>query len=71
MKPKIMNKMTRFQIGGTAGHRPQEHIFTIKSVLSLYKMLNIPVILTLWDICKFFDKENLRDGMDAVYRAGI
>ena len=34
-------------------------------------MLDIVILISMWDIKKFFDKENLRDGMDALYRAGI
>ena len=63
--------LTKYQIGGTSGHHPQEHIFTIKSVRSLYDMLGITVFMSLWDIRKFFDKENLRDGMNAVHCAGV
>ena len=71
MKQNINGSMTKFQIGGTAGHRPQEHIFTIKSFISLSNLLNIDILVTLFDIRKFFDRENLRDCMDALYRAGV
>ena len=71
MKPDIFSKMSKFQIGGCAGHRPQEHLFTVRSVIQLYAMLNIALILQCFDIKKYFDKEFLRDGMDALYQAEV
>ena len=71
MKNDISKALTKFQIGGTSGHRPQEHIYVLKSVISLYDLLGIELLISLWDIQKFFDKENLRDAMDAIHRAGV
>ena len=70
-KEKLTKQCSKFQIGGIPGHRPQEHLFTMKSIIGLYKYLNIPLILQLWDISKYFDKEVLRDAMDTLYEAGI
>lgn len=70
-KQKLIQHCSKFQIGGIQGHRPQEHLFTIKSIIGLYKFLNIPLLLQLWDIAKYFDKEVLRDAMDTLYEAGI
>ena len=70
-KPKLTKRCSKFQIGGIQGHRPQEHLFTLKSIIGLYMYLNIPLLLQLWDISKYFDKEVLRDAMDTLYEAGI
>jgi hypothetical protein len=70
-KAKIVQKCSKFQIGGIPGHRPQEHLFTGKSIIALYKYLDIPLFLQIWDISKYFDKEILRDAMDTLYGAGI
>jgi len=35
VKPKIVASMTKYQIGAQQGHRAQEHIFTLKSVIAL------------------------------------
>ena len=70
-KQKLIQHCSKFQIGGIQGHRPQEHLFTIKSIIGLYKYLNIPLLLQLWDIAKHFDKEVLGDAMDTLYEAGI
>ena len=70
-KPKLIEKCSKFQIGGIPKHRSQEHLFTVKSVLALYFQLNLPVILQLFDISKYFDKEILKDAMDTLYSSGI
>ena len=63
--------MTKFQIGTKPGHRAQEHLFVLKRIIALYMQYDQAVILQLWDISKFFDRENLRDAMDALYNRGI
>ena len=30
MEPAIVSATSRFQIGGVQGHRPQEHLFSVK-----------------------------------------
>ena len=70
-KTKIIEKCSKFQIGGIPGHRPQEHLFTVKSIIALYHYIDAPLFLQIWDISKYFDKEILRDAMDTLYGAGI
>ena len=66
-----MNNMTPFQIGARKGHRPQEHIFLMKSMMQLFQMKKKPLIIQLFDVSKFFDKENLPDVLNEIYRCGI
>ena len=70
-KPKIIANMSKYQIGARPGHRAQEHIFTLKSVIALYVSLRCALIIQFFDVSKFFDRENLQDGMDALYNYGI
>ena len=70
-KQKIIENMSKFQIGAVPGHRPQEHLFVMRSIVSLFEMINKPLILSLFDISKFFDKELLVDALDAVADAGV
>ena len=63
--------MSPFQIGAKKGHRAQEHIFVIKSMMNLYEMRKKPLLIQLYDVAKFFDKEHLRDVMSEVYQLGI
>ena len=71
-KDIIGRNMSKFQIGAMAGHRPQEHLFTLKSIIALYDTLKTPLFLTMWDIIKFFFyRESLRDVMNEIYKLGI
>ena len=70
-KSKIIAKCSQFQIGALPGHQPQEHLFVLKSTISLYSYLDIALIFQFYDISKYFDKENLKDVMDSLYQAGI
>ena len=70
-KFKIISKCSKFQIGGMPHHRSQENLFTVKSVISLYSMLKIPLFMQIYDISKYFDKEILKDAMDTLYRCGV
>ena len=38
VKTTLMNNMSKFQLGAKAGHRPQEHILVLKSLMALYEM---------------------------------
>ena len=70
-KGKIIANMNKFQIGTKTGHRTQAQLCTQKSVISLYLMYDLHVLIQLYDIPKFFDRESLRDGMNAIYKSGI
>ena len=70
-KDIIIENMTKYQIGTKLGHRAQEHLFTLKSVISLYLKYDMPVFIQLYDISKFFDRESLRDGMNSIYNIGV
>ena len=71
IKDKIMKNMTRFQLGTKPGHRAQEHLFVMRSVMALYELCGLALILQLFDISKFFDREMLLDCMDTLYNNGI
>ena len=60
MKDIIFENASKFQIGGQPKHRIQEYIFTIRSMIALSNYLDIPIIFQLYNVQKFFDKENLR-----------
>ena len=71
IKERIVKSFSKYQIGAAPGHRPQEHLFCVRSLISLYSMMKKPLIIALYDISKIFDKEVLVDAMDACYRAGV
>ena len=68
LKSKLVENFSKYQIGAAPGHRPQEHLFCVRSVISLYSMMKKPLILALYDISKKFAKELL---IDACYEAGV
>ena len=72
MKEIVKKSISRYQIGAIPGHRSQEHIFSLRSLISLYNdKLKKPIIVSLYDLTKFFDRENLVDAMDALYSCGV
>ena len=71
MKERILASSSIFQIGGQEGHRTQEHLFTLRSIIARESYLGGGVVFQLYDIKKFFDKENLRDVMDTLHNCGV
>ena len=70
-KGELVSNMSKFQIGTKPGHRAQEHIFALKCVISFHFQCDKPLILSTWDVKKFFDSENLIDCMNEVYRNNV
>ena len=71
LKAKISENISKFQIGAIPGHRPQEHLFTIKSTIALHNKMGKGTILCLYDVVRFFDCENLRDCCGELYKLDI
>ena len=71
MEKSITEATSKFQIGGVAGHRPQEHLFCVKSIQARQEKMKKMMILYTNDAAKFFDKEVLVDCMEELYRADI
>ena len=65
-KSKIFEKSTVYQIGGQSGHSPEEHVFTLKSVIGLMEDIGEGLILNLVDIISFFDREEILDVIEAL-----
>ena len=71
MDPKIQKATSIIQIGGKPGHRPQEHIFSVKLIIARNIMQKKIIILVCYDISGFFDKEVLSDVMSELYSIGV
>ena len=72
VKPKIVKNISKYQIGAMPGHRSQEHLFCMRSIISLYnERMKKPIIVSLLDVSKFFDRENLKDAMDSLYDSKV
>ena len=70
-KLKIFKNMTPFQIGTKPGHRAQEHLFVIKSIIGLAEHMNRAIALTLFNLSKFFDRESLVNGLNELYKSEV
>ena len=71
MKEDILKSGNKFQIGGIPGHRVEEHLIVVKSVIQLCMYQKSGVVLQLVDIEKFFDSEVLRTVMTSLHKANI
>ena len=63
--------MTPFQIGARSGHRGQEHIFVLKSIMGLYEYLNKPLLISGYDVSKFFDFEQISDVLSECHKLKV
>ena len=70
-KETLFKQMSKFQIGSRPGHRVQEHLFVLKSVIALYLKYDGSIILSMWDVKKYFDSENLSDCMNELFKNQI
>ena len=70
-KPNLNSHMSPYQIGTKPGHRAQEHLFVIKSVIGLAEHHGRAIALQLWDLSKYFDRESLVDGLNELYRNNV
>ena len=71
MKQQIFDHSSIYQIGGQANHCIEEHLFSIKSLIALQEHLGKGVFLTLVDIVAFFDRKDIRDVMQTLYKIGV
>ena len=63
VKEALVTKSSMFQIGGQPGHRPEEHMFVMRSLISKTRAEGKPIVVQCWDISKFFDKERISDAI--------
>ena len=71
MKQPLVEKSTIYQIGGQSKHRPEELIFSIKSLVAKIREEKRPILLQCWDISKFFDKEMIEDALLTCYKRDV
>ena len=53
MKDDIIKNGNKFCIGGILGHRPQEHLFSMKCIIGFYISIWLGIILQLVNIQRF------------------
>ena len=70
-KPTLFKNMSKYQLACRPGHRPSEHLFVLKSVMAKYVKEKRPMILSSWDIRKFFDTEDIFDILSELHASKI
>ena len=70
-KDMMLDNMSKFQIGTKPGHRAQEHLFVLKCIIALYLHYNLAILLSMWDVRNFFDREALSDCMNELHRSKV
>jgi hypothetical protein len=70
MKWPLIEKSSIYQIGGQPGHRSEEHVFILKSVIAKYRSEGKQIIIQSSDLEKFFDKEMLEDAVLTCIKRG-
>ena len=63
MKGPLVDGSSIYQIGGQPGHRSEELLFVMKSVIAKYRKVGENVVLQLFDISRLFDKEMMEDAV--------
>ena len=63
LKHHLIEGSSIYQIGGQPGHRSEELVFVVKSILAKYKFHKEILILKFFDLEIFFDKEMIEDGV--------
>jgi hypothetical protein len=67
LKGPILEGSSMYQIGGQPGHRPEELMFVVKSIIAKQRLEGKAIIIQCQDISKFFDKEMMQDAILTCY----
>ena len=63
LKGPLIEGSSIFQIGGQPGHRSEDLMFVLKSLVARQRRQGKMIILQSYDISKFFDKERIEDAV--------
>ena len=63
LKEALIEGSSIYQIGGQPGHRSEELVFVLKSIIAKYKFLQEILVIQLYDLSKYFDKEMIQDAI--------
>ena len=70
LKSFLLAGSSIYQVGGQPGHRPDEMVFVLKSLIAKRRKERKQVVLQCYDVAKFFDKEMIEDGVRTCLRRG-
>ena len=63
LKEALIAGSSMYQVGGQPGHRPEELVFVVKSLVARRLRSKQMVVLQSFDVQKFFDKEMMEDAI--------
>ena len=70
-KENLFSNMSKYQIATKPGHRSSEHLFVMFSLMSLYEAEGKAYIINMFDLSKYFDRENIYDCCNELYRSQV
>ena len=70
-KECLISGMTKYQIATKPGHRATEHVYCVMSLIQLNEDQGKALLLSLFDVQKFFDKESIYDIHYELYKSSI
>jgi hypothetical protein len=70
LKQPLVQNSSMYQIGGQPGHRFEELVFSMKSIIAKYRYQGKSLIIQTADLSKFFDKEMIEDAVLTCYKRG-
>lgn len=71
LKKPLISGSSIYQIGGQPGHRPEELVFVLKSIVARYLSQGKSVIIQCYDVQKYFDKEMIEDAILTCTKRGV
>ena len=63
LKRCLLAGSSMYQVGGQPGHRPEEMIYVLKSMVAKQKKMGKMMVIQCYDVSKFFDKEQMEDAV--------
>ena len=70
LKRCLVDGSSIYQVGGQPGHRPEEVIFSLKSLVARQRQQSKMVVIQFYDVQKFFDKEQMEDAVLTCIKRG-
>ena len=70
LKEPLIEGSTMYQIGGQPGHRAEELIFCLKSIVAKYRSEGKQIKIQSSDILKYFDEEMMEDAILTCLKRG-
>jgi hypothetical protein len=71
LKGPLVQGSSIYQIGGQPGHRAEELMFVMKSIIAQKRSKGQALLIQCWDLSKYFDKEMIEDALLTCYKRKV